>query len=133
MKVDFFNPKSWGISPSIFKRLISKINRAFKESKRESMSVVFVDDPTIHALNREHMKRDYPTDVLSFSYGDGGFLGEIYVSVDTVKSQALEHGQSLNDELNKIFVHGFLHLRGFTHDRVADTKKMRAIELKLLS
>jgi probable rRNA maturation factor len=102
-------------------------------------NVVFVNDKYIHSLNKQYRKKDKPTDVLSFSYidtpdfKDTGLIGEIYISVPTAKRQAKEFKVILKDELNKLFVHGFLHVYGHKHDSEKDFKKMNKIENEVLS
>src|SRR3989338_11590087 len=107
MKIALFHHRPWRIEKGLFKKSIEKIDAHFPGARQATIHLVFVDDPTIRDLNRRYLGRDYPTDVLSFAYGEKGFLGELYISMDTLKRQAGEHGQALKDELNKIFVHGF--------------------------
>lgn len=103
------------------------------------LSVVVTDDAEIQALNREYRHHDCPTDVLSFSQveGPGGFplrpgearpLGDIVISYDRVRAQAIEYGHSPRRELAYLTVHGLLHLLGFDHEVEADRERMRSAE-----
>lgn len=88
--------------------------------ERASLSLLFTDDPVIHDLNRRWLKRDRPTDVISWAAeetGPCGLLGDIAISIDTAARQAEELGHSLEDELVRLLIHGILHLRGHDHVR----------------
>lgn len=83
------------------------------------MELVLVDDNEIQDLNKEHRGKDKPTDVLSFPFEsefDHLPLGSIIISVDTAKRQANEEGNSLEMELQILFLHGLLHLQGYDHE-----------------
>lgn len=89
--------------------------------------VVLCNDEEIHRINREYRKIDKPTDVITFAIFadsqphevfilDGEInLGEIIISLDTIKRQAEENNVSVNDEARLIGAHGMLHLLGFDH------------------
>lgn len=102
------------------------------------LSVVVTDDEHIHALNREWRGKDKPTDVLSFpqqapSPGGGPVLGDVVISGDTAQRQAHERGHSLEHELERLLVHGVLHLLGHDHVRGgAQARRMKAEEERLM-
>ena len=72
-------------------------------------------DGELRALNRQFRGKDYPTDVLSFA-SDGGYLGDIAISMPRARAQAREHGHSVEDELRILLLHGILHLKGMDHE-----------------
>jgi probable rRNA maturation factor len=80
--------------------------------------IVFVGDQKIQALNAQFRGVDAPTDVLSFARGDDTpeVPASIVVSVETAKRQAKLAGWSLNQELQSLINHGFLHVLGFSHN-----------------
>ncbi len=89
------------------------------------VSVIFVSDESIRALNREYRGIDEPTDVLSFPQLEGEelldienvlILGDIVVNMERAVSQAEAYGHSLERELAFLLVHGLLHLLGYDHD-----------------
>ena len=138
MDIQFINTEEWGIDKNGFEKCIKRLRKHV--SKAEGvLNVIFVNDDYIQALNKQYRKQDKPTDVLSFSYLEApdfketGLIGEIYISVPTAKRQVKEYEHSLEDELNKLFVHGFLHVFGHDHELDGDHKKMKAIEDKVLS
>lgn len=89
------------------------------------VSIALVDDPAMHALNKQYRGKDKPTDVLSFAMSDGepmpgmpALLGDVVISVDTALRQAETVGHSLADEVSQLAIHGVLHLLGY--DDVTD-------------
>jgi len=105
------------------------------------LSIAVTDDETVRELNRRFRGRDEPTDVLSFGFAAGDSfpasaaatsLGELVISYPTAVRQAREAGQSVDEELAHLVVHGVLHLLGYDHDSVAEERSMRAREEALL-
>ena len=106
------------------------------------LSIALVDDATIRGLNRDWRGLDRATDVLSFSQMEGesptlgsrpAVLGDVVVSTDAVGRQAKRFGHSREAELERLLVHGILHLLG--HDHVkgrAQATRMRGEERRLL-
>ena len=108
------------------------------------VSISFVDDERIHALNREWRGIDRPTDVLSFECDgiDDGMpeiegadfeLGDIVVAPDVAERQAPEYGLSFADEMSLLVTHGLLHLCGYDHMEEGEAQVMEARERELLS
>ncbi len=103
------------------RRLVRQLDREFK-SPAIAVSVIFVNDRYIQDLNRRYRRRDRPTDVLSFKLQPlvpnrqpSLPLGEVYVSRDTARQQARRYGVGYHDELQRLILHGVLHLLGLTH------------------
>lgn len=117
-------------------RVESAIRLALADSEYDEavVSVAFVDDETIHELNRQFLQHDYPTDVLSFVLEDEPprLEGEIVVSVDTARQNAAEAGWSADAELLLYVVHGALHLAGYRDKTPADAAEMRRAEAAAL-
>lgn len=81
-----------------------------------TLNITLVDDKYIRKLNKKFRKKDKATDVLTFMLSEGReLLGDIYISVETAKRQAKEHGLSLKEELQRLAVHGTLHALGYCH------------------
>lgn len=110
------------------------LNTAIEKEKvgQVSFNVIIVDNEYIHKLNKEYRKIDRPTDVITFALEDyedikyEGFrlLGDIYISLDKAKSQAIEYGHSFKREICFLAVHGFLHLLGYDHMEKEEEKIM---------
>ncbi|HYK52796.1 MAG TPA: rRNA maturation RNase YbeY, partial [Candidatus Eremiobacteraceae bacterium] len=88
-----------------------------------SLSLTLVGDASIRELNREHRGKDKATDVLSFSLVENGsasaerLLGDVVISVDTARRQAVEYDATLQAELYRLLIHGILHVMGHDHER----------------
>jgi probable rRNA maturation factor len=100
----------------------------------KAVSIVFITPREIRSLNSSYRKRDYATDVLSFSYGpvevEGvPFLGEIFIAPDVAVKQAARFRTSSERELRKLLVHAILHLMGYDHE--TDQGQMNRIQGKI--
>ena len=98
-----------------------------------NINYIFCSDERELAVNREFLGHDYYTDVITFDYSTGTTLnGDIFISLDTVKSNAEMVGVSFDEELRRIIIHGVLHLTG-QGDKTPETKEqMTAKENKAL-
>ena len=138
MEIQFVDYKKWGIKPKIFDKYIDRLKKIVPETKG-TLNVVFVNNPYIRELNKRYRNNNKPTDVLSFSYvgmvdfREVGFLGEIYISVPMARKQAREYKWRQEQELSKLFVHGFLHIFGYDHETEEDYKKMSKVEKRVLT
>lgn len=111
------------------------------------VSILLCRDPYIHQLNRDHRNQDTPTDVLSFSQtedregfpltptfpGESTHLGDIVVSVDSVRRNAEEWGIAYRQELRRVVVHGVLHLLGMNHSTNDPDQDMLQLQERLLA
>jgi probable rRNA maturation factor len=102
-----------------FERLLGDLARTYRLADPE-VSLAFVGERAIRTLNRKFMKKDKPTDVLSFPLGEKGpdgkyYLGDIVIAVPVAARQAREKGHGLDRELRLLAIHGFLHLLGYDH------------------
>src|SRR5262249_24290435 len=95
------------------------------------ISLAFVDDATIHGLNKRYINHDEPTDVLSFPLSNPGarvLEGELVVGVEVARRQAGERGHDVRSELALYVVHGLLHLCGYDDHTGSDAAEMRRLE-----
>ncbi len=113
-------------------KAVSSILRKFGVRDGE-IAIVFATDSEIRLLNKKYRQKDRPTDVLSFSLGEGNTLGDIIISVDRASVQAKIFGTSFKDEVELYIIHGVLHLLGYDDERPAAAKSMRRKERELLS
>ena len=106
-----------------------------------SFNLIIVDNDYIHELNKNYRHIDRETDVISFALEDEKsfnrtdirILGDIYISIDKARSQALEYGHSFKRELYFLAVHGFLHLLGYDHMKKEDEDVMFKKQEEVLS
>ena len=100
-----------------------------------SLSYIFCADEYLLQVNRDFLKHDYYTDIISFDLSKDNKLvdGEIYISIDRVRDNATELGLSFSEELHRVIFHGALHLCGFKDKLPKDIKLMRSKEDHYLS
>lgn len=147
MELDFNSfDESLNDYQSVYEQLLEKTLKHLDLHFDPFISVTFVDNEFIHNINREYRHIDRPTDVISFAFLDGDenrdkifqsdamvVLGEIYISFDKAREQALAYGHSLDRELKFLFVHGLLHLLGYDHMTKEDEKVMFALQDQILA
>ena len=85
----------------------------FPVHKNAEVSITLVNDKQIHKLNKQYRGMDKPTNVLSFELGDDVLLGDIFISLDTVKREAAAAHISVEEHTAHMIVHGMLHLQGY--------------------
>jgi len=107
--------------------------------KDSVMSIIIVDNETIHEINKQYRNIDRETDVISFALEEGETieepvktLGDIYISIDKVYEQAKEYNHSIKRELFFLVTHGFLHLLGYDHMVKEDEEKMFSLQEEIL-
>jgi probable rRNA maturation factor len=103
---------------------------------RGEVTVVLTGDRDIARLNRTYRGKDRPTDVLSFDIGEGLEAGEpfgdVVISVETARRQAREYDAPLVTEVQRLLVHGVLHLCGYDHHERREAARMHGLTRKLL-
>lgn len=93
------------------------------------ISVIFCSDPYILDINIQYLGHDYYTDIITFDYCEGNILsGDLFISIDTVRENAQFYHTEFDDELNRVIVHGLLHLIGYDDHTDNEQKLMRAKE-----
>jgi rRNA maturation RNase YbeY len=100
------------------------------ENKKEGeINYIFCDDEYLHKINLEYLNHDTLTDIISFDYTMGNELsGDIFVSIERVKDNAVDFNVSFEDELKRVLVHGVLHYCGYKDKGEADELLMRSKE-----
>ena len=102
--------------PALQKQRISRWIKEIADGygkKTGDIAYVFCDDQKILEVNNQYLEHDYYTDIITFDYTTGNTIsGDIFISLDTVKSNADEYGADFETELHRILIHGILHLCG---------------------
>ena len=89
------------------------------------IAYIFCSDEYIIDVNRKFLNHDYYTDVITFDYSEGKKIaGDIFISLDTVKTNAEAFNQDYYNELERIIIHGILHLCGFKDKEPNDKEEM---------
>ena len=97
------------------------------------INYIFVDDETMLDINRRFIGHDYYTDHIGFDYSeDDALSGDIYISLDTVKTNAEKFGATFDEELRRVIIHGLLHLCGLRDKTDEERQQMQQAEDKAL-
>lgn len=98
------------------------------------IAYVFVDDEEILRVNRQFLSHDYYTDIITFDDTEGRLIqGDLFISLDTVRSNAEGLGVSYEEELYRVIIHGILHLCGINDKGPGEREIMEAAENRALS
>ncbi len=117
----------------IIKKVLKQANKDLSIKKPKIINVILVTNEEIHDLNLKYRGIDRSTDVLSFdNQDDGKELGDIFISIDKAKEQAIAYGHSFERELAFLSCHGFLHCNGYDHQNTEEETSMFALQETIL-
>lgn len=123
--------------PSLPRRSISSWVRRVATSygkRTGDIAYVFCDDEKILEVNRQYLGHDYYTDIITFDYCEEDVIhGDLFISLDTVRSNAELFGKEFNQELLRVMIHGILHLCGVNDKGPGEREIMAAAEDLALS
>lgn len=129
--------RRWRLSRASLERAVLAVLAAAAPHVRGEITIVLATDREVRRLNRTFRGKDTPTDVLSFEVGDGREAGEpfgdVVVSVETAKRQAKDYDATLGTELERLVVHGTLHLCGYDHHERREAARMHGLTRKILA
>lgn len=123
--------------PAIKKRETTewiKAVAATYEKKVGEIAYIFCSDEKILEVNRQYLQHDYYTDIITFDYCEGNRLsGDLFISLDTVKTNAEQFQTTYEEELHRTIIHGILHLCGINDKGPGEREIMEAAENKALA
>jgi probable rRNA maturation factor len=112
------------------------IEAVVKKERKQigSLNFIFCTDAALLAMNKRYLNHNYFTDIITFDYSEGKAIGgEIYISIDRVRENAVTMGVTFHVELCRVIIHGVLHLLGYSDKTKAQKKKMRMKEDECLA
>lgn len=132
------------IPVSLIRDIVSKtLSRCYRGKGEYQVNVIFVDNRYIRKLNKQYLKKDSSTDVISFCMHEEVLLskdqtpvvllGDIFISAQKAKQQASEYAHTIQKELTILTIHGVLHLLGYDHIKKTDARVMKPLEEDILS
>lgn len=99
------------------------------DSEVGEINYIFCDDEYLHSLNVKYLNHDTLTDIISFDNTLGNLIsGDIFISIERVKENAIEYKTSFTEELNRVMIHGILHYLGYKDKSSSDKEVMRKAE-----
>ena len=118
--------------PNIKKRetstWIKKIATSYNK-KIGNVGYLFCNDEKILEINRQYLDHDFYTDIISFDYSEGDIIsGDIFISLDTVRTNSQKYNTDYQEELYRVIIHGVLHLCGLDDKLEDDAIRMRESE-----
>jgi len=133
-RISFHNEDIAFVLPQkrLYKQWIEQIVLSHGKTVGE-LTYVFCSDEYLLEMNKTYLQHDYYTDIITFDYSEDNIIGgDLFISVDRVKDNALKIGVSLQNELQRVVIHGVLHLCGFKDKKNQDIEMMRKMEEKAL-
>ena len=101
--------------------------------KTGDISYIFCSDEKILEVNRQYLQHDYYTDIITFDYTSGSKIaGDLFISLDTVRTNAEQFAVSYEEELHRTIIHGILHLCGINDKGPGEREIMEAAENRAL-
>ena len=130
MAINFYDKD---VKVPVFKRreLKKELNRLVEKKGRKTGSInfIFVSDDELLNMNKKFLKHDYYTDVISFDYSlDEMVDGDIYMSIERMKENAMKFGVSVKNEIYRVTAHGLLHLLGYKDGNKEEKDEMKKNE-----
>ena len=111
------------------KRVAEKYGKKLGE-----IAYIFCDDEEILRVNKEYLQHDYFTDIITFDYSEGDRIsGDLFISLDTVRTNAEKFGTPYEEELRRVVIHGILHLCGINDKGPGEREIMEKSENEALS
>ncbi len=114
-----------------FKNTVKRFEKiAFFESVSiDLLNFTFVSDREIILINTRFLRHNYPTDIITFDYSLLNIIsGDIFISLDTILQNSVKYNTTMKNELNRVMIHGILHLIGYNDKKVNEKKLMRSKE-----
>ena len=104
------------------------------EKRVGEIAYIFCSDEKILEVNRQYLQHDYYTDIITFDYCEGNRLsGDLFISLDTVRTNAEQFGSDYETELHRVIIHGILHLCGINDKGPGEREIMETAENKALA
>lgn len=120
------------IDQELIRRWVVEVASSYGRTTGD-VAYVFVDDEEILRVNRQFLSHDYYTDIITFDYCEGNKLsGDLFISLDTVRSNSELFGTDYNTELHRVIIHGILHLCGINDKGPGEREIMEAAENRAL-
>lgn len=131
--INYEEVENLGLSPDFFVDWFTKITE--QEGKvLDEIALIFCSDDYLLEINQQHLNHDYYTDIVTFDYcWENHVSGDLFISLDRVRENAATFNKTFENELNRVIIHGVLHLCGYKDKSDEDEIMMRSKEDAALS
>ena len=119
------------LNPEFFVSWLSDVCQ-LENNELGDLNLIFCSDDYLLEMNKTHLNHDYYTDIITFDYTDEVVSGDLFISYDRVVDNAKDNKVTIENELNRVVVHGTLHLLGYADKSDEEASKMRELENKYL-
>lgn len=119
------------LNPEFFVSWLSDVCQ-LENNELGDLNLIFCSDEYLLDMNKTHLNHDYYTDIITFDYTDEVVSGDLFISYDRVVENANDNNVTVNNELNRVVVHGTLHLLGYGDNSEEEAVIMRELEDKYL-
>lgn len=115
------------------KKALQLVLKAESAAMPQALSIVLADNAFVKNYNRDYRSKDKPTNILSFSSEEEGYLGDLLLAYEIIEKEAIEQEKSFDHHVLHLLVHGTLHLLGYDHEAEEQALLMENIEISILS
>jgi rRNA maturation RNase YbeY len=135
MNIHFFEedvqlPKKFNTRASL--NIIAKIIAHESKKKIDYINIIFCTDEYLLSINTEYLQHDYYTDIITFDYSETEITSDMYISLDRIIENAKKNSVTLHNELQRVIIHGTLHLVGYQDKTQAEKEEMQRKENEYL-
>lgn len=117
------------------RRISSWVKNCIKENNKivKDVNIIFCSDEYLKAMNIRYLAHDYYTDIITFNYNEGDHIsGDIFISLDRISDNSEKFKVTFSKELNRVIIHGILHLLGYDDHTPNKKNEMKELEDKWL-
>jgi len=125
-----FQGRKYNLNENIFEK-VAKAAFSILGEREGLVEARFVSEQEIRKLNYRYRGKNKETDVLSFLLNESPLIGQIVICYTRAKKQAIEYGETIDEEIIRLLIHGITHLYGYDHESVFEENKMKKIENKI--
>lgn len=120
------------LNPDFYESWLDQV-ASLEKKKLGDISLIFTSDEHLLTVNQQYLDHDYYTDIITFDYSEDDFVsGDLFISIDRVRENAEQNNVSFINELNRVVVHGVLHLCGYKDKSESEEQLMRSKEDQML-
>ncbi len=120
------------LNPDFYESWLDQV-ASLEKKKLGDISLIFTSDEHLLTVNQQYLDHDYYTDIITFDYSEDDFVsGDLFISIDRVRENAEQNNVSFVNELNRVVVHGVLHLCGYKDKSESEEQLMRSKEDQML-